>query len=626
MSPLKSVSNLDTNSRLSTGFLAFDCQGVLTDWNKSMPAGLPFPTSPDVMEQACLEDIFSYGIRIIGPDGVCSAKQAIQTLQNGPKPIVLDLPEQATVTLCGMGNSFGGRSYVLTPFAMSSPEDQTSHAQEEADLLIHTIVEASPTPFLVSRVDDGKIIYCPPASRERFGDLTTTLGFFLSPEHRQTYLKDLLPTGHLDNYPVRFRKQDGSIMEGLTSARVIDLKGEKVIVSSTRDMTEHYAMQAELEKQRELALQNEKLSALGALLAGVAHELNNPLSIVVGYALMLQDKMDDPVLQRRVERIGQAAERCTRIVRTFLAMARQRPTEIEHCSINELLEIAVEVAGYGLRSIGADLRLNLAPDLPHVAVDGDQIVQVFTNLIVNAEHAVRHLGENGQVTLISRLSEDKKSVVVDVQDNGEGISNDIQKRIFEPFFTTKDVGAGTGIGLAFCHRIIDTHGGKLLVHSQPGHGACFQVTLKASDEGAQISQQDQTRPDQNTGLRVLSIDDEVSVTELISDILQDAGYHVTTCNAPLEALNLLQKQTFDAVISDMRMPGMDGAEFLKEVRRLSPDHVKRLGFVTGDAMSDEVHKFLENSNRPALEKPITPHNLIAFIETLSQRAKDMPDA
>ncbi|WP_171241307.1 ATP-binding protein [Ruegeria sp. HKCCA5491] len=525
----------------------------------------------------------------------------------------LDTRDGRPVTFSGRKSDAGE---LLLTLSDQSGRDQIEQAQREADLLVRTIVDASPTPFLVSRVDDGRILYCPPASRERFGQLDTTLGFFLNPEDRQAYLDALLPTGQLDNYPVRFFKQDGSVMQGLTSARVIDFKGENVIVSSTRDMTDYLQMQDELEKQREIAHQNEKLSALGSLLAGVAHELNNPLSIVVGYALMLQDKVDDPVLKRRVERIGQAAERCTRIVRAFLAMARQRPMEIVQCDVGTLVEAALEISGYGLKSSGADVRVELDPNAPCVDADPDQIVQVLTNLVVNAEHAVASLGEQGRVTLRSGTEPKSGHVFIEVDDNGHGIDPAIQSRIFEPFFTTKVAGEGTGVGLAFCHRIVTSHGGRLTVETAPGEGAKFRICLKPASPD-QAAPNAEEAPTSNTSrLKVLSIDDEQDVTELISDILEDAGYEVTTCNDSRDALNLLERDEYDVILSDMTMPGLDGTELLKLIAQQKPECLNRFGFVTGNAMSRKTIEFLKSNNCRYMEKPIAPQDLLRLVDQI----------
>ncbi len=508
----------------------------------------------------------------------------------------------------------------LLVFKDMTEQLHAEQAQRDADLLLRKIVETCPTTFLVSRVEDGKIIYFPPASRERYGGIATTLEFFLDPADRQTYLEALLPTGAVDDYRVQFRRRDGSIMQGLTSARVTDYKGEDVIVSSTRDITGELAMQAELQHQREVAHQNEKLSALGELLAGVAHELNNPLSIVVGYALMLRDKIEDPRQKRQIERIGLAAERCARIVKTFLAMARQRPAHISSCALNDILQTALEVVGGGLRASGVEVRLDLDAELPPVAADADQMAQVFTNLIANAEHALAERGDDGLLTLMTAYDEQADEVVVQVRDNGAGIAKDIQARIFEPFFTTKDVGTGTGVGLAFSHRIVSSHGGSLLIDSEPGVGATFTVRLPAAeppDETEAAAARPAQAPANN---RVMVLDDETVVAELMRDILEENGFRVETHNDPMQALERLSMQTFDAILSDVKMPSMDGKTFLDRIRANNADLAERVAFVTGDTMSPAVVEFLETTSVAHLEKPVAPADLVELVARLCAKS------
>lgn len=532
--------------------------------------------------------------------------------------IELPMAGDRTLEVSNFATPLGG--YLISMRDITEKK-HAERATREADELVRTIVEASPTTFLVSRVEDGKILYAPPVSRKRFGDIDTTLRFFLDPADRERYLEALLPSGSLHDFPVRFRRADGSIMQGLTSARVIEYKGERVIVSSTRDITDQLAMQAELERQREIAHQNEKLSALGELLAGVAHELNNPLSIVVGYALMLQSKVENPKQRRQAERIGQAAERCAKIVKMFLAMARQRPARVEECSLNEIVETALEVAGYGLKSTGSEIVLDLDPSLPPVAADPDQLAQVFINLIVNAEHALEGLGDRGKLTLSSYYDVMSDEVVIEIRDNGPGVSKDIQARIFEPFFTTKDVGSGTGIGLAFCHRIIGSHEGSLSLDSTHGKGACFIVRLKATESSGELTPSAEETPGERKSRRVLVVDDEIGVTEMIRDILEDEGWEVETRNEARAALELLETQSFDAILSDMKMPGLDGEAFLGEIEARSPAHVDRVAFVTGDTMSSKASDFLESIGRPFLEKPVTPTELIELIEQIRTDAE-----
>ena len=409
---------------------------------------------------------------------------------------------------------------------------------------------------------------------------------------------------------VRYANTQGRTLD--TSYHETGLGGYLV---SVNDVTEQIALEAELDQQREIAYQSEKLSAMGELLAGVAHELNNPLSVVVGYSMMMQSSVDDPALKKQVDNIAQAADRCSRIVKAFLAMARQRPMELSQCSMNEAMLAALDIAGHRLRKSDVEVEIQLDRDLPDVEADEDQIIQVFTNLMVNAENALS--GHAGSRKLILRSSFDmqNENAVVSIIDSGPGIPENLQSRIFEPFFTTKGVGDGTGIGLAFCHRVVKSHGGELTVHSKPGQGAEFRFTLPCQHG---IASQESTPVEEITdgSGRVLVVDDEIAIADMVDDILSNAGYDVVKRYDSREALALLQTESFDVVLSDMRMPGLDGPAFFTELKKLKPALAKNMAFITGDALSKDVVEFLSATAQPHLEKPVTPNELLKLVADL----------
>ena len=393
---------------------------------------------------------------------------------------------------------------------------------------------------------------------------------------------------------------------------------EDGFVITRTDITERKLAEEELDRQREMLHQSEKLSALGELLAGVAHELNNPLSVVVGHSLMMQEEVEDPSLIKRTRKISAAAERCSRIVKTFLAMARQRPTKLELTSINTVVETALEVAGYGLRKVGVQVTCELEEELPPVSADADQLVQVLANLIVNAEHALQKLGTEGRFRISTRMSRLNKEVVIDIEDNGPGIPENVRARIFEPFFTTKTVGEGTGIGLAFCHRVIATHNGSIQVNEADGGGARFTIrlsTVRPADEKPGTLE----APAPSAGL-ALVIDDEADVAELISHILDRDGYNVTSVHSAEAALELLPGD-FDVIFSDINMPELSGRDLLRAIRERWPGLDTRLGFITGDTMSPGAEEFLSQANCPYLEKPITPADLRKLVARIRARSE-----
>ncbi len=439
--------------------------------------------------------------------------------------------------------------------------------------------------------------------------------YMLLPEgfSKEDYFEALLTaTGNFEK-GVTLHSKGGTI-----SANVIKTGLGGYLIEMT-NVTEQLAMEAELEQQRETAHQNEKLSALGELLAGVAHELNNPLSVVFGYSQMLQGKIKNPVLSERVDLICQSSERAAKIVRTFLSMARQRPTEMQACSLNEVLKTALEVSSYSLKSNGTIVDVQFDENEPHVYGDYDQLAQVFSNLLVNAGHAVMDKGDAGRITIRSSIDAKTNTVTVEVADNGYGIAPEIQSRIFEPFFTTKDVGEGTGIGLAFSHRIVQGHNGRLTLKSKVGKGTQFFVkfegiepTSSAEPKGVSASM---------TSKKILVVDDEEGVARLIADMLMEEGFDVSKTTSPHDALKLTETEVFDVVLSDFKMPNMNGETFYRAMEKIAPRNAARVGFITGDALGTDVRQFLRSVDRPWIEKPIMRGELLELVDLAGQGRK-----
>ncbi|MDX1512450.1 MAG: PAS domain S-box protein [Gammaproteobacteria bacterium] len=500
---------------------------------------------------------------------------------------------------------------------------EMERALRESEALIRRVVENCPVPIGMTRAENGEIIYESPASQALFGlgphePGRTTQGRYVNPGDRQRYIEQLRERGYVDGYEVELQTPDGKRFWGAISARLIEFQGEEVIVSSTLDLTERLQVEAEMARQRELLHQSEKLSALGELLAGVAHELNNPLSVVVGQALLLKETSSDPAIADRAARIGNAADRCARIVKTFLAMARQRPAEVRPVNINDVVEAALEVTGYSLRSSNIDVRLRLTRDMPPVRADADQLNQVLTNLIVNAQHALESQAGVRQLKITSSVRRKSGVVVLKVKDNGPGIAPEIRSRIFDPFFTTKEVGTGTGIGLAVCHRIIESHGGVIEVESDSGEGSSFAIRLPyIADSGPGDAEHDGADASDVERVSVLVVDDETDVAAMLFDVLTADGHEVEIAHSGHEALEKIHRKRFDVILSDLKMPGLDGPGLYAALEATRPDLLARLAFITGDTMSPKVKSFLAGTGRPYIEKPVIPSDLRNLVSSLS---------
>jgi two-component system NtrC family sensor kinase len=281
-------------------------------------------------------------------------------------------------------------------------------------------------------------------------------------------------------------RADGSTFPVELAITEVSLPHRRLFTAYLRDLTAARAAQAEIERHREALHQSEKLAALGSLLAGVAHELNNPLSILIGNALMLQTEAEgvSRLLAERAQRIQRAAERCGRIVRSFLAMARQRKTQPRSVEVEFLIGNALGLLAYGLRAAGIEIEQTIAAALPPVFCDPDQVTQVLTNLLVNAQQALE--GEPRPRRVRLGAVTDGNAIKIEVADNGPGIPPNLRSRVFDPFFTTKPMGVGTGIGLSVSRGIVEAHGGSLtLAPSERGATFLLRLPLRDADQASE---------------------------------------------------------------------------------------------------------------------------------------------
>lgn len=407
------------------------------------------------------------------------------------------------------------------------------------------------------------------------------------------HLRSLTPDAPTAGIAFRSILPDGTFhWEEWTDIGIFDADGRLVEVQAVgRDITER--------KRTEEALrQSEKMAALGSLLAGVAHELNNPLSIVVGYAGMLQELADDEPTRRRAREIHTAAERCARIVRTFLAMARSRPIEKTPIEIVSVIEDVLELAAYGLRSNGVEVVLDHGGDLPVVLADRDQLHQVFMNLTLNAQQAM--MGTAGERRLTIRSRREGETLVVTLADTGHGLDAATRQRVFEPFFTTKPQGLGTGIGLSVCLSIIEAHGGTISLDAGREGGAVCRVALPIWREAAATSASAAPPPEPLAG-NILVVDDEPGIAAYISEALAAQGAIVTTARSGREAQEALTRGDFDAVLTDLRMPDMGGERLVALIADRFPGLSDRVIVMTGDALGAETSLGFDV---PIIEKPV----------------------
>ncbi|HIP96344.1 MAG TPA: hybrid sensor histidine kinase/response regulator, partial [Anaerolineae bacterium] len=413
-------------------------------------------------------------------------------------------------------------------------------------------------------------------------------------------------------------RREGEILPGYIAEEIcVPIKDEQGhiqgILNIRRDVTERQRLQAQL-------LQSGKLSAVGQLISGIAHELNNPLTSIMGYAELVQREASvDGTIKADLRKIYEQAERSAHIVRKLLTFARQYPPERERTDINRALEKTIELLAYQLDVDNITVVRDLDPTLPHTQADVHQLQQVFLNIINNAHQAMKQAHGRGTLTVRTRLVDEGQTIRITLSDDGPGIPPSIIARIFDPFFTTKDVGEGTGLGLSICYGIVSEHGGRIWARSEPGQGATFFVELpvvRESDKEARLAISEKS-PQARSAVpsrRILIVEDELIVAGLLVRILKLEGHTTDLATDGNQALARIGRADYDAIICDLKMPGLSGQEFYRRLVEMDSPLVQRVIFTTGDVVNPETRAFLEQTDRPCISKPFLQEDVLTALQ------------
>jgi len=447
-----------------------------------------------------------------------------------------------------------------------------------------------------------------PFDRERFVD----------PQARIALIERLTNDGSVNDYLLRLRRADGNPVWIELTARADPPGAENVcrIEALARDVSERKKLDDETRDIYHQLLQAEKMAALGQTVSGVAHELNNPLATILSWAERLSQRdLDEPV-RRGLETILSESERAARIVRNLLTFARKRQTTRAMVDVNQVVRETLALRTYEQRVTNITVFDALAAGLPQVFADGHQVQQVLLNLMINAEQAM--IGAHGRGTLVVRTwhDADQECVIIEVNDDGPGIPDDLQPKIFDPFFTTKEVGKGTGLGLTVAYAIVQEHGGRIRLESVADKGASFYVELPLSASKLPNAQAVRARLDSPTATiaaSILVVEDETKLASAVIDALRDAGYIVQHAADGEEALTKVTAEAFDLVICDLKMPRMDGMAFYRMLSAAAPGLAKRVIFVTGDVAGTDAEQFLEESGCRWLAKPFRLGDLLRAV-------------
>ncbi len=403
--------------------------------------------------------------------------------------------------------------------------------------------------------------------------------------------------------------------------------GERILLLTAYPTTEAdggtvlvFEDQTEKRRLQEQLIQSEKMSAIGQLIAGVAHDLNNPLASVVGFSDFLAEAGEvPPRLAEPLQVIRQEAERAATIVKNLLSFARRQEGERQRQPIKPILESTLQLLANQLMASRIEATLRVEPGLPDVEVNGNQIKQVFVNVINNGAQAIAETGQGGRIWVTAKRWLD--GVAVSVTDSGPGIPEEIAARVFEPFFTTKPEGKGTGLGLSICQGILKEHGGRLTLEAKPGAGATFIVELPGTTPPAAEPERAAEPGAPARKLRVLVVDDEPPILHYMSATLESWGHTVEVASDGQYALERALAGAFDVIICDLRMPHLGGREMYHKLARQDPRTAERVIFATGDTVRGDTLRFLESIGRPYLHKPFTLAELRRVLGAAAQQPR-----
>ncbi len=463
--------------------------------------------------------------------------------------------------------------------------------------------------------------------------------------------EEIVGKNWLDNFiPPRLRRKVTAVCQGLLNGTaeavayyenpVLTKSGEERIVawhntvlrddkgnvtghlSSGEDITERKRMEterAELEQKAQLA---SRLASVGEMASGVAHEINNPLTSIIGFSQLVMRKDVPDNIIKDLQTINSEAQRVARIVEGLLTFARQRKPGRAYVDINDIISQLLELRSYEMKVNNIQVETRLAPDVPKTMADAGQLQQVFLNIVVNAEKEMTKAHSAGKLVVKTEKTGD--TIRIQFVDDGPGISKENLGRIFDPFFTTRPVGNGTGLGLSISHGIIAEHRGRIYAKSELGKGATFVVELPVVADNKRKAKADaiEEEPWQKQGARILVVDDEQAILDFLHDLLTGEGYQVEVIDRADAALKRLQSEHYDLILLDIKLPGMNGIELYRRVEAIEPTLCQSIAFITGDVMEPSTRDFLEQTGASHIAKPFNIGHLRKEVNRILSRDQD----
>lgn len=378
------------------------------------------------------------------------------------------------------------------------------------------------------------------------------------------------------------------------------------IVASARDVTESKRLEQQL-------IQSEKLAAIGQMVSGVAHELNNPLTAILGVSDLLRERITDDASQRQLQLIHKQARKAAELVQGLLMFSRPSQHNSRHVHAAELINRAIELQKTESEARHISIEMNATPDLPPIEADPQHMTQVFVNLLANAQEAIASVRDHGRISVQIGLSNGQQEILVD--DDGPGINSDIRAKIFDPFFTTHRTSGGSGLGLTICLVIVKEHGGTIEAQMSPAGGARFRILLPSVKSDI-IATKNPTVRGQLKGRSILVVDDEDGIRELVQEGLSAQGAIVDTVETGQEAWNRVTSRSYDLILCDSNLGDGSGAQLFERIASAKAEQAPHFVLMTGEVLDSNQMSDWEKKGVTVLQKPFQMSELVALLERL----------
>ncbi|MDH5695530.1 MAG: PAS domain S-box protein [Dehalococcoidia bacterium] len=491
---------------------------------------------------------------------------------------------------------------------------QAEEALKESEAKYRTLFEDSRDAFFIT-TRDGRVVDVNQSFLELFGyTRKEAIGLdvrqmYFNPDDRHRFQQQIEQKGEVRDYELKLYNRDGGELTCLLNATVRRTNGGDILGyhGFIHDITERRLIeQREEEMQQELILSS-RLASIGEMASGIAHEINNPLTAVIGYAQLLGQRDVPEDIKEVVGVINEGAQRVAEIVQKLLTFARGTKAEKEPVDINSVLTSVLEMRSYEMYANNIEVKSELVSDLPLTVANLGQLQQVFLNIVMNAEQAMMEAHDRGKLSI--KTERINNSIRVSIADDGPGIAKEDIGKIFNPFFTGRD--RGTGLGLSIAYSIVKAHKGRIHAKSTLGKGSTFIVELPIVVEPKQLEMAEPAdeKPEGVAKARIMVVDDEPSICQFLNRFLTGEGHKVQTVLNVEAALQKMNAAKYDLVLLDIKMPGMSGIELYEHMKEVDPALQQKVVFIAGEVNSSKVKAFLSKTRVPCLTKPFNLEQL-----------------